>query len=322
MLSAIKGILNTPNQWLPLAVAGTTLFFSTFLLLQVSPTLILLSMIPMLLSPVFVVITTWRHGNRLGLAASITSAVFVLLLFNLPILVLFAFQFALVGILLGEGLRKRVAALPLLFATAFASTALIVLLGAVYLSGSPGGLSGAFQAGAEAARTAFEAQARHYGLDPEELMRYQRAVSGLIDFVKVALPGLIFFNAFTIVYLNLVVSAGLSAPLGLDGSHVAPLREMAVPAAWIWGLILSGLLYLLKVPYLKWVGLNAGLVFLLAYLLQGYAILSFYLHRTRLPGLFKGLIYALFLMHPLLMILLCAVGLFETWIPFRRRASG
>ncbi len=322
MLSAIKGILDAPNQWTPFAAAGTTLFFSTFLLLQVSPTLILLSLIPMLLSPVFVVITTWRHGNRLGLFASLMSGVLVLLLFNVPILVLFAVQFALVGILLGEGLRKKAAALPLLFTTAFASTALILLLGAVYLSGAPGGLSGAFQAGAEAARAAFEAQARQYGLDPEELMRYQQAVSRLIHFVKVALPGLIFFNAFTIVYLNLVVSVRLSSPLGLDSSHVVPLREMAVPASWVWGLILSGLFYLLKVPYLRWVGLNAALVLLLAYLLQGYAILSFYLHRTRLPGLLKGLTYTIFLMHPLLMILLCALGLFETWIPFRRRASG
>ncbi len=320
MLAALKGTLDAPDRWLPVAVAGTTLFFSTFLLLQVSPTLILLSMVPMLLSPVFVLMATWRHGHRLGLFTSVLSGVFVLLLFNLSILVLFAVQFALVGVLLGEGLRKRVAPLPLLFATAFASTVLIVLVGAVYLSGAPGGLVAALQAGAETARAAFEAQARHYGFDPEELMRYQQAVSGLIRFVKGALPSLIFFNAFTVAYLNLVVSVRLSAPLGLDGSHVVPLREMAVPVPWVWGLILSGLLYLLNVPYLKWVGLNAGLIFLLAYLLQGYAILSFFLHRTRLPAFFKGLIYMIFFIHPLLLILLCAVGLFETWINFRRRA--
>ncbi|NOY52541.1 MAG: DUF2232 domain-containing protein [Deltaproteobacteria bacterium] len=314
-------IFASPRTWLPQAVLGTTFFFSAFLVVEISPAFFFLAILPMILSPIFLVLTTWRYGNPLGVAVAALSAGFILLLFNLPVLLIFVTQFAVVGILLGDGLRKKIPAMGLLYSTSLVSTLLIIAAGAVYLSYSGMDFSALLAKGSESLRLAAQENARRFQLTPEQKMQYEQGLKGMIAFVKVAYPALIFMNAFSIVCLNLLVPLHLAGYLGLDRSHVPPLEELTIPFGWVWGLILSGMLYLLKIPYLKWVGLNIALIFLLAYLIQGYGILTFFLQRTRLPRIVKGVIYIIFLLQPTLILLLCGAGLFETWFHFRQRAA-
>jgi uncharacterized protein YybS (DUF2232 family) len=261
------------------------------------------------------------HAPRAGWAVAGVSAILVALLFNVPILFFFIIQFALVGVLVGEGLRKKTPVVPLLFVVPLVATLLILALGAAYYNASETTIAEMVKAGGDGIRLAVEENARKYQLDPEELMRYRKAVDDLITFVKVAFPALIFINVLSIVSLNLAFALPIADRLGLDRSHVPPLRELSIPPVWVWGLIISGFIFLLNVPYLKWPGLNAVLIFLMAYLIQGYSILSFFLKRTKLPGIVIGIIYLLFLLHPVLILLLCLAGLFETWFNFRKRAS-
>ncbi len=307
--------------WLPQAVLGTTLFFSAFLVVEISPAFFFLAILPMILSPIFLVLTTWRYGHPLGLTVAALSAALLLLLFNPPVLLVFVTQFAVVGILLGDGLRKKVPALRLIYTTSLVSTLLVIAAGAVYLFYSGMDFSTLLAKGSETLRHAVQENARQLQLTSEQKMQYEQGLTGMIAFVKVAYPALLFMNAFSIVGLNLMAPLYLAKHLGLDRSHVPPLEELTIPFGWVWGLILSGLLYLLKIPYLQWVGLNIALIFLLAYLIQGYGILSFFLQRTRLPRIVKGVIYLAFLLQPTLILLLCGAGLFETWFHFRQRAA-
>jgi uncharacterized protein YybS (DUF2232 family) len=321
MLDYLKRTLDVPRVWLINAVIGTTLFFCAFLLLQVSPALFPIATIPMIFSPFFLVLTAWRYDSRMALSVAGLSSCLLLFLFNLPVLAFFVTQFAVVGLLLGEGLRKKISPVGLLYATALVSTLLMMAVGAVYLVSSGTSPSTILHEGSEALRKAVSENAQQLQLTPEQLKQYERGLEGLVGFVKVAFPALFFINAFSIVSLNLVLPLNLAGRLGLDRSHVPPLQEITIPFGWVWGLIVSGMVYLLKIPYLKWVGLNVGLILLLAYLVQGYGVLSFFLQRTRLPKIVRGLIYFAFLLHPTLVLLLCGAGLFETWFHFRKRAA-
>ncbi len=322
MTTPLKMVLDSPNRWFGLAVTGTLLLYSSVFLLQISPALIVLSMVPLLLSPFFLILTSWKHGSTMGWAAAGASSLLVALLFNIPILLFFLLQVALVGTLLGEGLRRKVPVVSLLFVVPLVVTLLVIALGAAYYTRSETAILEFARSGSEALRLAVEENARKFQLGPDELIRYRKAVEDLVAFVKVAFPALIFINIFSIASLNLAVAIGLAGRLELDRSHVPPLRLLSIPRGAVWGLIVSGFLYLLKVPYLKWAGLNVALVFLTAYLIQGYGILAFYLKRTGLPGIVIGMIYLLFLLHPVLILLLCFLGLMETWFNFRQRTSG
>lgn len=317
----MREILDTPKQWIFLAVLATTLLFSSFSLLAISRALILVALFPMLFSPLFLVWTTWRHGMRAGIMVAGISSCLVFILFQLPTTLLFLTQFAVVGLLLGEGLRRKASPMALLFYTSLASTLLFLAVGVTYLSGSGGNPMEILKQGTTTMEQTLEENARQLPLGPEERIYYRQGVQNLVAFVRRTFPALIFINAFSIVYLNLLLCLRFASRLGLDRSHIPPFSEISVPFEWVWGLIVSGMLYLLKVPYLKWAGLNVMLIFLLAYLVQGYAILSFFLNRSRIPGIVKGLLYLAFLLHPALILLLCGAGLFETWFHFRKRAS-
>ncbi len=305
MDNRLRKFLESPNLWFVVATVGTLFFFS--------------SLIPMIISPVFLVLTTWKYGYRMGLAVAALSTVSVLFLFNLPVATFFFTQFVMVGILLGHGLSRKAPPLSLLFTTTLISTLLVMAAGAVYLYHGPVPFSEMIQQGGEAVKRAFEESVKRLHPDPDELARYRESMIAMLSFVKNAFPALLFINAFSIVYLSLLVPLHYAGRLGLDRSHIPPLKEISIPFVWVWGLILSGPLYLFNVPNLKWVGLNVALIFLLAYLMQGYAILSFYLNKTRLPGIFKGVLYLTCLINVSLMITLCGVGLFDTWFNFRKR---
>jgi len=257
----------------------------------------------------------------MGLTVAALSAGIILILFNPPVLLVFVTQFAVVGLLLGDGLRKRVSPLGLLYTTSLVSTLLVIAAGAVYFFYSGTDFSTFLAKGSEALQQAVQQNASRVQLTPEQKIQYEQGITRIIAFVKVGYPALLFMNAFSIVCLNLLVPVHLAERLGLDRSHVPPLEELTIPFGWVWGLILSGMLYLLKIPYLQWVGLNIALIFLLAYLIQGYGILTFFIQRTRLPKIIKGIIYFSFLLQPSLMLLLCGIGLFETWFHFRERAA-
>lgn len=321
MTTLLKAVLDSPNRWFGLAVTATFFLFSSVFLLQISPALIVLSMVPLLLSPFFLILTSWRYGSPMGWAAAGATSLLVAFLFNIPILLFFLLQVAMVGTLLGEGLRRRFPLVSLLFVVPLIVTLLSLAMGAVYYTQSGTAIVEFAQSGSEALRLAVEENARKFQLGPDELIRYQKAVENLMAFLKVAFPALIFINTFSIASLNLAIALGLANRFQLDRSHVPPLSLLSIPSNWIWGLIVSGFIYLLNVPYLKWVGLNVALFFLTGYLVQGYGILAFYLKRTRLPGVLIGMTYLLFLLHPLLIALLCILGHLETWFNFRQRAA-
>ncbi len=321
MMTRIKQALELPNQWFIFATAGTVLLFSTFLLMEVAPVLVFFSMIPMIFSPTLLVITTWKYGLRMGAAVAGATSLFLFMLFHLPVVIFFLMQFAVIGILLGEGLRRKNHLLGLLFTISLVATLLLMAAGGTFLLNVPETLTEIIQKGSETLQLVLEENARRFDLDPEEMLRYQQSANALLAFVKVSFPALLFINAFSIVYLNLLLPLRLSSRLGFDRSHIPPLNEFSVPLFWIWGLIVSGILYLLKVPYLKWAGLNVALVFLMAYLMQGYAILSFYLNRTRLSAILKGTIYLACLLSVPLIVTLCGVGVFDTWFSFRKKPA-
>jgi len=64
----------------------------------------------------------------------------------------------------------------------------------------------------------------------------------------------------------------------------------------------------------------ANLLFLLLFLftLQGFGLLSFLLHRGRVPLLLRGLLYTLLLVSLQLYPIIALAGLIEGWLDLRR----
>ncbi len=54
------------------------------------------------------------------------------------------------------------------------------------------------------------------------------------------------------------------------------------------------------------------------YFCQGLAIMAFYFRVLVMPPLARGLIYFVTAVQPVLAVLVCAAGIFDLWIDFRR----
>jgi uncharacterized protein YybS (DUF2232 family) len=97
-----------------------------------------------------------------------------------------------------------------------------------------------------------------------------------------------------------------------------PLSRWTAPEVCVWVLIASGTTSFLPIPVLQTIGLNALLLVSLVYLVQGLAILIFYLNKTTMPRIFRGIAYLFLVIQPLLLVGVAALGLFDLWFDFRR----
>jgi uncharacterized protein YybS (DUF2232 family) len=74
----------------------------------------------------------------------------------------------------------------------------------------------------------------------------------------------------------------------------------------------------MPLPGLRIAGLNVLLLVGLVYLLQGLGVMVFYLNRTSVPPILRGLAYVFLVIQPLFLLGVAALGLFDLWCDFRR----
>lgn len=132
-------------------------------------------------------------------------------------------------------------------------------------------------------------------------------------------PALAALSAATMALFNLMVVwrfTGREQRLGyvLFGD----LARWSTPEWLIWALVVAGFGLFIPVAALSTIALDAFVCLAAVYFCQGLAIMAFYFKVLAMPTLARGLIYFVTMVQPVLMALVCAVGVFDLWIDFRR----
>lgn len=144
------------------------------------------------------------------------------------------------------------------------------------------------------------------------------------------IPGMFLAMSIFVIWLNMVVCRRLFVKTKTLRypffARLGEFKDWQLPFGFVWALIgfvslLLADLYFFKVAYLKFIALNALIIFALIYFFQGLAILSFYGKRFKLPPLVKLLFYIVFLLffQPIALVLL-GFGFFDSWFNFRKLA--
>lgn len=227
----------------------------------------------------------------------------------------FALEFGLPAFILGECLAAEVRA-----EVAFASGGLAAAAGGFLLLsyGSSGGSGGGVLAAPfDALLREVQGFVAQQPLQPGQGRDLVAIIERLRPVLMPVLPG--FLVAFGLLGAALQAFLARWAEQRLR-SETAAGRSLAVqlPEPLVWGLIAAGLLYLSGRPVLRPVGLNLLLICAVLYFLQGLSIVTLLLRRFRLPSSLVGLSVALVFLHPLFVLLVAAVGLFDVWFAFRR----
>jgi uncharacterized protein YybS (DUF2232 family) len=96
------------------------------------------------------------------------------------------------------------------------------------------------------------------------------------------------------------------------------LVRWAAPEWLIWGLLVAGFGLFIPVRPLDTIALDCFVCVAAVYFCQGLAVMAFYFKVLAMPALARGLIYFVTVVQPVLASLVCAVGIFDLWIDFRR----
>lgn len=132
-------------------------------------------------------------------------------------------------------------------------------------------------------------------------------------------PALAAISAAFTVLINLGVFWRLSGRQQRVGYTLfGDLVRWSTPEWLIWVLLGTGFGLFIPVDALSTIALDLFVCVAAVYFCQGLAIMAFYFKVLAMPSLARGLIYFVTIVQPVLAALVCAVGIFDLWIDFRR----
>jgi uncharacterized protein YybS (DUF2232 family) len=132
-------------------------------------------------------------------------------------------------------------------------------------------------------------------------------------------PALAVLTAAFTVLVNLGVFWRLSGRQQRLGYMLfEDLPRWSSPEWLIWVLLATGFGLFIPIDALSTIALDLFVCVAAVYFCQGLAIMAFYFKVLAMPPLARGLIYFVTIVQPVLAALVCAVGIFDLWIDFRR----
>lgn len=152
----------------------------------------------------------------------------------------------------------------------------------------------------------------------EQIAIFRNSAQVFKGFFLNAYTGL--YGAFTtlLVLFNFLFSRKILSRLGIATHDTSPFSELFFPDTWVWGAIAGGLLWAFASDPWNILGMNLSIVFITVYGLQGFSILFFFMKKSPMSRLAKWALAFLLMVQPLLLFLVSAVGVFDTWFDFRK----
>ena len=131
--------------------------------------------------------------------------------------------------------------------------------------------------------------------------------------MRVAGPSVVLLGLFLTALVNYVLMRAC-----LRGERFRSFSAEAVSDHLVWSVIGGGLLLVSGHRGLALVGLNVLIALAPLYAIQGLAVLRHFCQRVAVPRLLQIVGFALFAVHPLLLVVAACLGLSDLWVDFRK----
>jgi uncharacterized protein YybS (DUF2232 family) len=142
--------------------------------------------------------------------------------------------------------------------------------------------------------------------------------AGLVDTMLRLCPALVALCAGFGALLNLAAFWRMGGRQRLDYPLFGDMARWSAPEWLIWVLLAAGFGMFVPVPALAVAAMDAFVCVAAVYFCQGLAIMAFYFKALVIPPWVRGLIYFVTIIQPVLAALVCAAGIFDLWVDFRR----
>lgn len=265
------------------------------------------------------------YATKLGLRDGLKIAAVTLLIVGLiaklagyPQIIIFCFEFGLVGLILSEIYRRKYT----LGFTMFWGTCATLIIGAVFLTliafsqkmGPIEMILGYFQDNLRAMIRAYE----EMGLEPEKVAQLKEYGKTLTHILAMIYPALSIIGSGLVVYIAVVLSKPLFRLGSIQYPDFAPMGQWESHDLLVWGVIAAGFALFLSTGGIRFVAINGLIVMGVIYVFHGLAIVLFFFNKYNVPHWVRFGVYILILFQQIFWIVLALAGLFDQWIDFRK----
>ena len=150
---------------------------------------------------------------------------------------------------------------------------------------------------------------------PESAESLQEVTASMGDLMRRAYPGMLVVVCAVLQLVTVAVLALVARPAGLPGT---PFTRWRSPEWLIWGVIAAGFAAAFAEGAGQSIAINALIILLPVYFLQGMAVAENFLAQKGLSLWLRGVLYLLLLVVNPLPMVVTAVGVFDLWADFRK----
>ena len=136
------------------------------------------------------------------------------------------------------------------------------------------------------------------------------------------IPGLAAALILFVSWMTLLMARLILIRKSLFFPAYGALNRWRPPEVLVWGVIGSGGLLLTGAKSFKVLGLNGLIILLTIYFFAGIAVVSFFFNKKRLPPVLRFFLYSLITLQQLFLLFVIGLGLFDTWLNFRKIEPG
>ncbi len=263
-----------------------------------------------------------KLGRRAGLTVAVLSALLMMLVIGgVSIDLWFFFELLVVGLVMAEMFELNMPVEPTVLFTAGTAFVggLLVLLMSSMVSGT--GIVDLVTTYVGRNLELTLELYRNMGVTPENVDLLSRSLDRIRYVLVRILPALAVMSTVLVVWANLLLARPLLAGRRLPLPGYGPLNRWQAPEHLVWGIIGCGVVVAFAGGALKLLGLNGLLILLVVYFFQGIAIVAFFFEKKQFPRLLRIFIYSLVAVQQMLVLVIIALGLFDTWFNFRKLGS-
>ncbi|MFV1951445.1 MAG: DUF2232 domain-containing protein [Nitrospinota bacterium] len=270
-------------------------------------------------TPIPLIFVYLKRGKREGLLALFIVASALLLFVGIHAGVMFFVEYGVVAIVIAETVRRSYSIERIvLFSTLISLIAVGIIIILTYISkGTNPIIFFIKEIGDNIEQTAKFGQ--DMGFSGREIEMARSDSKKFTEIFIHILPGIVIIGLAFNTLVNYLVARHLWIKYEGEGyfTDSGVLTEWRAPEYFIWLLIGSGIVSLIPVEIIRYIGLNILIILLFLYFLHGLAIIQFYFIKKNISLSLRvpGYIFILLFM-PIVVI---GLGVFDLWIDFRGR---
>lgn len=163
---------------------------------------------------------------------------------------------------------------------------------------------------------------KNMGMEKEKIEYMKNTLEATGKLSMMIIPAAILFSSAFLAYINYILTVHVLNRMGYKIEGLPPITHFQLPKSILMGtFLIIGLTMITKyfnIVHYETLVLNVFIIFLLIYLIQGWAVLSYFIKAFKIGIFSRTMIILLILFNQIFIFLIAIIGFIDTYFDFRK----